>query len=118
MNLRLLEMPDLMVKHAHLSVALRIRAAKPHRAIELVMKDGLLREVNWMILNALAEERELKAVDGVDPPGTRNVCLDGRMTLDSEDLRLEAVETDVEAADSRVMDGRNRWLPVRRELLD
>ena len=46
MNLRLLEMPDLMVKHAHLSVALRIRAAKPHRAMELVMKDGLLREVN------------------------------------------------------------------------
>ena len=71
-----------------------------------------------MILNTPAEERELKAVDGVDPPETLNVCLDGRMTLDSEDLRLEAVETDVEAADSRVMDGRSRRLPVTQELLD
>ena len=65
-----------------------------------------------MRLITLAEERELKAVDGVDPPWTLNVCLNGRMTLDSEDLRREAVETDVKAADSRVMGEPDRRLPV------
>ena len=68
-----------------------------------------------MILNTLAEERELKAVDGVDPPETLNVCLDGRMTLDSEDLRREAVKTDVKAADSRVLGEQDRRLPVDQE---
>ena len=115
MNLRLLETPDLMVKLAYLSEALQIRAAKPHRAKELVMKDGLLREVNWMILNALAEERELKAVDWVDPQWTLKGCLNGRMNLDNGNRHPEVVETNGKAADSQNVDERNRQLPVNQE---
>ena len=66
-------------------------------------------------LNTLAEERRLKAVDGVDPPWTLNVCLDGRMALNNAGSRLGAAETDVKAADSRVLGEQDRRLPVDQE---
>ena len=64
---RLLGALELMVKLAYLLEALLDRAATPHRMEGLVMLNGLLREVTRKRLDALAEERELKAVDRVDP---------------------------------------------------
>ena len=66
-------------------------------------------------LNTLAEERRLKAVDGVDPPEILKVCLDGRMALNNAGSRLGAAETDVKAADSRVLGEQDRRLPVDQE---
>ena len=68
-----------------------------------------------MELDTPAEERRLKAVDGVDPPEILKVCLDGRKALNNARWRLGAVETNVMAADSRESGEQDRKLPVDQE---